>query len=241
MNIMIVLIGVIGILLVLSAALIARLLFERSKMTPLETREVVDGVFAIKNQYVNLYLIRGKDGYIAIDAGMTAENVRRELENLHIEPEKVLVVLLTHTDRDHVGALSLFKNARVSLAREEEQMINGRTPRFLFFLKNSLHTPYTLMEDRYTVDLLGLKIKAILTPGHTLGSMCYLIDDQYLFIGDTMSLKAGKADLFNNLFNMDSDRQRRSLNRLKGIPNVKYIFSSHHGFADNYEKALEAW
>lgn len=240
MNIIIVLGSVIGVLLIASAALIVRLLSERGKMTPLSTREVVEGVFAIKDQHVNLYLIRGRDGYVAIDAGMTAENVRIELEHLHIEPEKVLAVLLTHTDRDHVGALSLLKNARVYLAREEEQMINGKTSRFLI-LKNSLHAPYTLMEDGHTIDLLGLKMKAILTPGHTPGSMCYLIDDRYLFTGDTMSLKAGKADLFNNLFNMDSNRQRRSLNRLKGIPDVKYIFSSHHGFADNYEKALEAW
>jgi glyoxylase-like metal-dependent hydrolase (beta-lactamase superfamily II) len=240
MNIMIVLGSVIGILLIAFATLIARLLYERGKMTPLETREVVEGVFAIKDQFVNLYLIRGRDGYVAIDAGMTVENVRLELENLHIEPEKVIAVLLTHTDRDHVGALGLFKNARVYLAREEEQMINGKTPRFLI-LKNSLHAPYTLMEDGHSTDLLGLKMKAILTPGHTPGSMCYLIDDRYLFTGDTISLKAGKADLFNNLFNMNSNRQHHSLNRLKGIPDVKYIFSSHHGVADNYEKALEDW
>jgi len=238
MNIIMIVLGsIVGLLLI---AFAATMLSERGKMTPLETREVVNGIFAIQDQFVNLYLIRGKNGYIAIDAGMKAENVRRELENLHIEPEKVLAVLLTHTDKDHVGALSLFKNARVFLAREEEQMINGKTPRFLI-LKNSLHVPYTLIGDEHTSYILGLKIKAILTPGHTPGSMCYLIDDGYLFAGDTMSLKAGKADLFNNLFNMDSDRQRHALKSLKDIPDVKYIFSSHYGFTDNFEKALEAW
>ncbi|MCK7506903.1 MAG: hypothetical protein MZV70_24480 [Desulfobacterales bacterium] len=31
--------------------------------------------------------------------------------------------------------------------------------------------------------------------------MSYVINDAYLFVGDTMSLKNGKADLFNEFFN----------------------------------------
>ena len=162
------------------------------------------------------------------------------MEKLNIDHQKVVAVFLTHSHADHVGALELFKNATIYISREEEQMINRQTSRFSIF-KNKLNYDYELVEDNQIINISDLKIKGILTPGHTPGSMCYLINDKYLFTGDTMSLKSGNVDVFNDFFNMDTITQRKSLKKLTGFPEVKYIFTAHYGFTDNYKKALKNW
>jgi len=213
---------------------------ETDKMTPLETQEIVEGVYSIKDSYVNLFLIKSGDKYIAIDAGNNLESVKQEMEKLNVDHQKVVAVFLTHSHADHVGALELFKNATIYISREEEQMINRQTSRFSIF-KNKLNYDYELVEDNQIINISDLKIKGILTPGHTPGSMCYLINDKYLFTGDTMSLKSGNVDVFNDFFNMDTKTQRKSLKKLTGFPEVKYIFTAHYGFTDNYKKALKNW
>jgi len=213
---------------------------ETDKMTPLDTQEIVEGVYSIKDSYVNLFLIKSGDKYIAIDAGNNLESVKQEMEKLNIDHQKVVAVFLTHSHADHVGALELFKNATIYISREEEQMINRQTSRFSIF-KNKLNYDYELVEDNQIINISDLKIKGILTPGHTPGSMCYLINDKYLFTGDTMSLKSGNVDVFNDFFNMDTETQRKSLKKLTGFPEVKYIFTAHYGFTDNYKKAFNNW
>ena len=56
---------------------------------------------------------------------MDKKVILAELEKLNINPDKVVAVLLTHTDMDHVAGLPLFKNAKIYLAREEVKMLNG--------------------------------------------------------------------------------------------------------------------
>jgi len=150
---------------------------ETDKMTPLETQEIVEGVYSIKDSYVNLFLIKSGDKYIAIDAGNNLESVKQEMEKLNIDHQKVVAVFLTHSHADHVGALELFKNATIYISKEDEQMINRQTSRFSIF-KNKLNYDYELVEDNQIINISDLKIKGILTPGHTPGSMCYLINDK---------------------------------------------------------------
>jgi glyoxylase-like metal-dependent hydrolase (beta-lactamase superfamily II) len=178
--------------------------------------------------------------YIAIDAGNNEKRVRQELDKLKVDPDRVVAVFLTHTDADHVAALGLFRNAVIYISKAEEQMINGQTSRFLIF-KNKLGYPYKLLEDNQILDASGLKVRGILIPGHTPGSMCYLVNDVYLFTGDSLSLKNGKVDTMIDFFNMDSEMQRRNLRKLAALPNVKYIFTAHYGFTDNYQYAFDTW
>lgn len=43
-----------------------------------------------------------------------------------------------------------------------------------------------LLKDGETFKIGNIKIHAFLVPGHTWGHMVYLIDDKYLFTGDTI-------------------------------------------------------
>jgi glyoxylase-like metal-dependent hydrolase (beta-lactamase superfamily II) len=68
--------------------------------------------------------------------------------------------------------------------------------------------------------------------------MCYLVNDKYLFTGDALSLKNDKIDEFNNFFNMDSEMALKSIEKIKNLNNIDYIFTAHYGYSDNFQKAI---
>jgi len=212
---------------------------EISSMAPVETKEITGNVFSVKDSFVNLYLIKDSTHYIAIDAGNNSKVVSAELKKLNINTDDISTVLLTHTDGDHVAAIKLFKNARIYLSRQEEKLINGESSRFLFFGNKIDTKDYALIEDQQEFNIGKLKIKGILTPGHTIGSMSYLVNDKYLFTGDALGLRNGKISRFNEFFNVDTKTAIASMAKIKGIPDAKFIFTAHHGYSDNYNYATD--
>lgn len=214
---------------------------EMKKMAPVETMEIMDNLLSVKDSIVNLFLIKDSDVYIAIDAGNNLDVVSKELKKLNINPDRVIAVLLTHTDGDHTASLKLFKNAKIYLSMQEAQLINGARSRFLFFGNKIDTKKYSLIDDQQTLKIGNIIIKGFLTPGHTPGSMCYLIDGKYLFTGDALSIKAGKIGKFNEFFNMDTKTAIKSIGKITGIPGAKYIFSAHYGYSNNYKYAVSDW
>jgi hydroxyacylglutathione hydrolase len=228
---------VVALMILVLGGFLLKLSLEMRQMSPSATDEISNGVYAVKDTFVNLFLIKGANGYIAIDAGNSPKLVMQEIQKLSIDPLKVVAVFLTHTDNDHVAALELLINAKIYISKAEEQMVNGKTPRFVV-IKNKKIAHYQLLDDHQTINFPGLKVRCIATPGHTPGSMSYIINDSYLFVGDTMSLKNGKADLFNEFFNMDSDTEKESIKKLGTLQNLKYIFTAHYGFTDDVSKTF---
>ena len=210
-------------------------------MTPVETQQIVENVFSVRDTFVNMYLVKDGDQYVAIDAGNNADNVAYELKKLKINPDLVKALFLTHTDGDHVAAVKIFKKAQVYLSKAEGQLLNGQKSRFLFFGNKIATKEYLLIDDQQQFAFGNIKVKGILTPGHTTGSMCYLVNDKYLFTGDALSLKNGKIDLFNLFFNMDSKTAAESMGLITNIPTVEYIFTAHYGFTNDYKKAVKDW
>ncbi|RPH30082.1 MAG: MBL fold metallo-hydrolase [Bacteroidales bacterium] len=214
---------------------------EMKKLRPVETAYLIDSIYTIKDDIANVYLIKNGNSYVSIDAGNSAEGIKEGLKKLNINPDDIAAVLLTHTDGDHVNGLSVFAKATVYISKQEEQMVNGETSRFAFF-KNSLSgRAYTTIEDGQVIDLLSSKIQGILVPGHTPGSMCFLVNEKYLFIGDALSLKDGKIDRFNQFFNMDSETAAKSTAKLTQLPNAQYIFTAHYGYSNDYKNAVLSW
>ena len=80
-----------------------------------------------------------------------------------------------------------------------------------------------------------------MTPGHTTGSMSYLVNGKYLFTGDCLSLISGKADKFASFINMDNKILETSLHKLKTLSGVDYIFTAHYGYSRNFKEAFSNW
>jgi glyoxylase-like metal-dependent hydrolase (beta-lactamase superfamily II) len=140
-----------------------------------------------------------------------------------------------------VGAIKLFTIAGIYLSAIEAQMIDGRKSRFLFFGNKIDSKDYTLIADQQIVKIGNIVVKGILTPGHTPGSMCYLLNDKYLFTGDLLSIKAGKIQKFNEFFNMDTKTAIQSIDRIVNIQACEYIFSAHYGYTNDYKNAVKDW
>jgi glyoxylase-like metal-dependent hydrolase (beta-lactamase superfamily II) len=205
-----------------------------------ETVEIAAGVYSIKDGYANMFIFKDSSNYIAIDAGNDIDVVTAGLKTLNLDPDKVIAVLLTHSDGDHIAALKLFKNAKIYLATEEIHMMNGDNHKFLWF-NNKLNADYTPLEDGQIISVNNTKIQGILTPGHSTGSMCYLLNDKYLFVGDAASLMNGKIAKPNEFFSMDIETAKKSLVKITALPNAEYIFTSHYGFTADYANAVKDW
>lgn len=214
---------------------------EINLMTPTESKVIDNNILSVHDSFTNLYLVKDSSQYLAIDAGNSPETVSAELKKLSVDPSKITALLLTHSDADHVAAISLFKNAKVFLSKQEEQMVNGKTSRFLFFGNKIDAREYSTIDDQQVITIGHLKIKGILTPGHTPGSMCYLVNDKYLFTGDALSLKNGKIAKFNEFFNMDTNTAVQSIANITQIPEAEYLFTAHYGYSDDYKNAVKEW
>jgi glyoxylase-like metal-dependent hydrolase (beta-lactamase superfamily II) len=116
---------------------------------------------------------------------------------------------------------------------------SGKKSKFLWFGNSIPRTDYTLLADHQTIRTGNLKIEGILVPGHTSGMMAYLINDRYLFTGDIMSLKEGKMAPIPSFFNMDTPQAIASMEIIRHIPAVEYLFTAHWGYTDNYDKAVK--
>jgi hydroxyacylglutathione hydrolase len=210
-------------------------------MHPAPEGAVIPGVYAFNQKMVDFFIIKDNKDLIAIDSGLKPDTLAANLKKQGLSADDVKIVFLTHSDRDHIGGLPAFKNAKIYLPAEEEQMVNGTTKRKLFGSErfNSLPQKHILFKDGEVFKLGGISIKGISTPGHTMGSMTFLVDGKWLFTGDMAILKAGKLRVTPESFNNDTALSEKSLKKLAGmIEGVELVCTSHSGCTMDIKKAF---
>ena len=175
----------------------------------------------------NTYVLTDENNQ-AIVIDPSQPRVESELLKLGITPK---YVLLTHCHFDHVGGVSALQQAgaKVFCSAQEKPLVN--TSADLFDAFGAPRNPYTVDDtflDNESKTLLGYTVQALLTPGHTAGSVCYLITDskgeQALFTGDTLFAGSiGRTD-----FPTASPAQmRQSLRRLYALDKDYPVYPGH--------------
>jgi hydroxyacylglutathione hydrolase len=209
---------------------------------PVATGQVAENVYAVRVGDVNMFIYTDGDQAIAVDAAYSGDALREELQRLPINPQSVTHLFLTHGDVDHTGGLDLFPNAQVYLSRDEEQMVNGTIPR-LFWLYHSprIERAYTLLAGGDVITVGTIKVRAIATPGHTPGSLSYLVNDTVLFTGDTLTLQNGLVHTFYRLLDMDVATQRESIKKLARLRDVTLLCTAHTGCTTDWDGAMRHW
>lgn len=179
--------------------------------------------------YSNCYGILTEKAAIVVDPGRYTLEIAQFLKN---NADKTRLILITHAHYDHIGgALQLRKETGVKIAigKNEEFALSDRafnlsgrfTPEIPAFNAN-----YTIEdEEEFTVG--DVTVKAFETPGHTVGGMCYLIND-CLFSGDMLFYETvGRADLpGGNVSDM-----KESLDRMMWLFSDEIKVYSGHGEA----------
>ena len=119
----------------------------------------------------NTWILRQGDGRaVVVDPGPPDEDHLSEV--LHAAGGDVALVLFTHRHFDHTESLDRFAELTGAVCRgTDPQFCRGGDP----------------LVDGETIEVDGLVIDVIATPGHTTDSTCFLLpDEQTLLSGDTI-------------------------------------------------------
>jgi len=168
--------------------------------------------------FVNCYLIREEQSKscVVIDPGGHANKVLKYLEDNGLTLE---AILLTHGHFDHVGAVKELHEktlCKVYLHTDDLMLPENFTSGSLFYTHE--------YGEGDVLEMAGLTIKVMHTPGHTEGSVCLLVDD-VIFSGDTLFCHScGRTDLPGG----DPDAIMKSLARLKALEGDYRVLPGHN-------------
>ena len=128
------------------------------------------------------YMIASNDEAIAIDASLPIEAYQDILKKENL---KLKLVIETHIHADHLS--------------RSKQLAEGNNATLHLPAPNKVKFNFVPVDNTTVFQIGNISIKAIQTPGHTLESTSYLIDDKVLFTGDTLFIGGvGRPDLKAN-------------------------------------------
>ena len=206
------------------------------------TESVNENITRINLKFVSMYAVNDNSNTICVDTGLNTEGVKEAFNKLKINPEDIEAVFLTHSDGDHTGGISVFPGAKVFISSEEEQMINGKTARFLKLIHNKKpECTLTFLKDGDDLNVGNISLKCISTPGHTPGSMSFLINDKYLFVGDILNIKNGRVVMDRSFLQMNKEMQKNSIKKLAKLEGIDLLLTAHTGFTNKFENAMSDW
>ncbi|MCK5130143.1 MAG: MBL fold metallo-hydrolase [Clostridiales bacterium] len=179
---------------------------------------------------VNTYLISEKDSNecIIIDPG-GFEKVQQAITENELIPKHIL---LTHGHFDHIGGLKQIRDTyhidvyahTYSSTAIQDPRLNASANTMISRKEIICDVAENIIEDDQSITLCALEIKAIYAPGHSMGSMVYVIDD-CVFTGDVLfRLSIGRTDFYGG----DYVQMKQSLDKLKSMltPDMK-IYPGH--------------
>ena len=143
-------------------------------------------------------------------------------------------ILLTHGHFDHIlGVNGFLKNhpeAKVVIHKEDEAFLTDTV------LSHSMMHGLTqepvkadiLVADGDVLPFDDTEFKVVHTPGHTRGSVVYLLND-IMFSGDTLfQMSCGRTDFPES----DPAAMRPSLQKLAALEGNYHVLPGHNGFSD---------
>ncbi|MDB3886326.1 MBL fold metallo-hydrolase [Candidatus Pelagibacter sp.] len=156
------------------------------------------------------YLIASAKGREAVIIDPVLENVENYIGLLKDLDLKLVKVIDTHIHADHVtGASKLKQSTNCTTIMGE-------------------HTPADMVEikvkDNELINVDGLKIRSIYTPGHTSESYSFLLN-KYLFSGDALLINGtGRTDFQNG---SSKDSYHSIFDKLLKLPEDTLLYPGH--------------
>ena len=135
------------------------------------------GNFVGFNNCSDMYLLVGKKKALLIDLSNNiqwADNAAESLRQLVAERAsgKELIVTFTHNHGDHIGMLHAYvEDPEVSFALPETD--------FVKLLAQFPEAQCCYINDGDVLELGGMNVDVIEVPGHTDGSVCFLVENRH--------------------------------------------------------------
>lgn len=177
---------------------------------------------------VNSYFLVNEktDECIVIDSGENYKLIKQTEEKYGF---KVKAVLLTHAHFDHAGNVKKLQDdgAKIYVSRIDAiKLTNEDNLSMDFGRKFEYCTADYTFADGEDLNLFDIKIKVISTPGHTDGSVCFLVENM-LFTGDTLFLESvGRTDFKTG----NREELVRSVKKLYALNGDYTVYPGHEQF-----------
>ncbi len=173
----------------------------------------------------NCYVLNQEDSFDAMIVDPGAENLK--LENyLFANKLNVKYIVLTHGHGDHTGGIErikeMYPEAKLIANKQEAKLLYDRN---VSFGKGGIVADINVV-DNDEMDLCGIHVKFIATPGHTPGGMCiYIKSEKTLFSGDTLFFcSIGRTDFPGGSY---SDLIDSIKNKLFLLPDDTRVLCGH--------------
>lgn len=162
---------------------------------------------------------------IVIDPCVSYKDIKKEIGNLPLK-----AMLLTHGHADHFSFIEEIKNhenVKIYCHKQAKEKIEDENKNYSVLA--NMPIKYFFPEDDYVfihegiINIEGVNIKVIETPGHSNCSVCYLINDA-MFSGDTLFYKTvGRTDLYTS----NTLKLRESLKKIMKLTADYCIYPGH--------------
>lgn len=131
---------------------------------------------------------------ILIDGGESYKAIKKTESDLGV---KITTLLLTHAHFDHAGNAEQLQKDGVKVLISEidaPKLSNGLNLASDFGRTFNSFIPDQMLKDGQVLNIEDIQIKVIATPGHTDGSLTFMVGNS-LFTGDTLFLESvGRTD-----------------------------------------------
>jgi len=169
--------------------------------------------------------LRLKNTAIIIDAAPGSRAILRELKFLGGNVEAILI---THGHFDHIASAQNLKKvlrAKIYLHKADLDLLPlSKIVATTYGVEWSDPEIDVVLTNDETLELGDIVIKVLHTPGHTPGSLCFLVNDSMLFTGDTLFKGTiGRTDFPGG----DWNSMVISLKKLSKLPDEIVIYPGH--------------
>lgn len=180
----------------------------------------------------NMYLLCCEDSYFIVDPCCEPDVIKDYTRENDIDYSSLKAIFITHGHFDHICTVdswkSEFPDVPVYIDDADNDCLENPSLNGSFVFGYSLScvtvaTPLSSINHEYKIsdDVI---IRAINTPGHSKGSVCYIVD-KYMFTGDMLFQGSiGRTDLPGG----DTYEMKKSIELLKGI-SEDYVVLPGHG------------
>jgi glyoxylase-like metal-dependent hydrolase (beta-lactamase superfamily II) len=122
---------------------------------------------------------------VVVDSGENYKKIKQTEESLGVT---IKAVLLTHAHFDHAGNAKKLQDdgAKIYISKlDAPKLLNDLNLGKNFGRNFEYLTADYTFSDGEILDVCGIKIEVVLTPGHTDGSATFIVD-RMMFTGDTL-------------------------------------------------------